>query len=87
MADSLDLAQRVKIMEVQEAAKKAKKYLLDLSTEPLNSVMLEEIELGEKSWFITFSYTNAAGLYSKYRIIEIDAETGNFISMKIRTLN
>ncbi len=81
------LMETVATIDVKEAAQKAKKYLLELSEESLDSVRLEEIERTDKSWFITFSYTTPDGIYLKYKKIELDIETGEFVAMKIRTLN
>lgn len=76
------------MISVKEAAKKAREYFIALSEEQLTHISLEEIELAasEKYWRITLGYTTNDVFTTRYKIFKIDAITGDFLSMKIRTV-
>jgi hypothetical protein len=88
---------------VKEAVQAAISYLQELqsvvlSSQPVQELRLEEVELSEPSsnqtvshWLITLSYTvreDPLGMHlsRKYKIFTIDAATGKVQSMKIREL-
>lgn len=81
------LAEVKAMINAKEAAKKAKDYFNELTEEPLTSVILEEVERTEKSWFITFGYTTNDVLFKRYKRIQLDSDTGEFVAMKIRYLD
>jgi hypothetical protein len=86
------------ITEVKTAVQKALSYFQELmpATPYGGSILLEEVELieeGHPEWHITFSAPAAlltldsfSGRDRAYKTITIDAETGEFRSMKIRPL-
>ena len=72
---------------VREAVKTAKEYFSALSEENLTTTILEEVERTDDSWLITFGYTTKDVFVTRYKIIELNNETGEFVAMKIRTLS
>lgn len=84
-----------KRISAQDAAQNAMKYYQQLSGDYNNST-IEEIELSEdgKEWLITLgirvSTSTAVMIYAQmeksYKIFRIDAENGDVLSMKIRTV-
>jgi hypothetical protein len=87
------------MIDVKTAAQKALGYFKELMpvTPYGGSILLEEVELvedGRPAWHITFSAPapsplELAGIIGRdraYKTITIDAETGEFRSMKIRPL-
>lgn len=87
------------MLEVHEAVSIAEKAIRGVVKDPrINELMIEEVELkrdnGTARWAITFSLPSSASLLLNtlspenraYKIIEIDAGSGEFVSMKIRSL-
>lgn len=89
------------MIDVKEAARIAATYFMDLysAADPTvdpNSLRLEEVELSGQRWMITLSFTErfeqalnpfAGGRRDRqYKLFDIDAETGEVKSMKIRQL-
>lgn len=86
------------MIDVKEAVRLANEHLVHLLGEDaVSSVRLEEVELMRKEemavsyWLITLSYLSnlspslISGLAQRqYKIFKIDAETGEFISMRMR---
>jgi hypothetical protein len=82
------------MLDVKEAAQKASEYFTGLySDQKIPNVQLEEVEITEdgKYWLITLSYPVPPELAAlnfnfkrKYKVFQIDAKTGQVISMKIR---
>jgi len=76
-------------VNAREAVSKAKDYLKEMLGIYPNDAKLEEIELSDDGiWIITLSYKEGVAFSGidviKYKIIEIEADTGEVISMKIR---
>lgn len=86
------------MIDVKQAIAKALEYLKNIY-EITPDLMLEEVELSQdqKYWFITFGFaverTPAPnellqGLFRKsvrtYKIVQLDAHSGEFVAMKIR---
>jgi hypothetical protein len=88
------------MIDVKTAIEKAKVFMLDFFPEKAESVRLEEVALdkGESEWKITLSFKGDAPRqnplrpfeYSQehrvFKIIVINASSGEFIEMKIREL-
>ena len=84
------------MIDVKEATKKAAEYLSSFYPYPITgSIQLEEVELTENKdlWIITLSFEENSGkgigfgfLSKRYKQFTINAETGEFISMKIREI-
>jgi len=88
------------VIDIKQAAKRAADYLTGLYTEQLPAdIRLEEVELSddEMYWLITMSFlpqhqqpTTFSQLLREhdriYKMFKIDAQTGNMVSMKIRTV-
>ena len=83
------------LVHVREAVAKARSYLSEIMQVPAEQLLLEEIEPSEDDhfWMVTFSYAPPAGsslaeaIRGKvYKTVKIDAVTGDFESVKIRTL-
>lgn len=85
------------MIDVKQAAQLASKFIVGLySDETISDVMLEEVELSEDSkyWLITLSFPappNSVGQLlgikgRRYKIVKVDTETGEVLSMKIREL-
>jgi hypothetical protein len=84
-------------LEVKKAVQLAKEYLSDIMPVPAPEVLLEEVELSDdgRFWLITLSYPAPvpspilmlSGRGNReYRVVKLLAETGQFESIKIRTL-
>jgi len=78
-------------VSTKEAIQAARVHLLEFLPEAARSLRLEEIEREGPYWAITFSIGNsdvlAAGPFGFGRVaktISIDAETGEFVSLKQR---
>lgn len=90
------------MLDVKEAAQIAFDYFNDLYADaPISNVMLEEIERseseGESYWLITLGFTDESQTTSgplasvtrsprRYKVLEVDAKTGEVKSMKIRSV-
>ncbi|MDT7778926.1 MAG: hypothetical protein QOC99_1438 [Acidobacteriota bacterium] len=89
------------MIDVKQATQSASGFLVGLyPNQSVSSVRLEEIELteDEKSWLITLSFPDsdppssnfhlglAVGTNRQYKVFEVDAETGQVKSMKIREI-
>jgi hypothetical protein len=94
-------------LDLKAAVALAKRYLAEITEEPLTNLKLEEVERArdDGAWRITLGYDvdvsapaflretagaiNAilgANTARAYRVITLDEMTGEFISMKLRTL-
>lgn len=84
-------------LEVKKAVQLAKEYLSDIMTVPASEVLLEEVELSSdgRFWLITLSYPAPAPMpiqvltgrgNREYRVVKLLAESGQFESIKIRSL-
>ncbi len=82
------------MIDVKMAANASVEYLRQLLPN-VNNVQLEEVEISEdeKFWSITVSFYDS-DTYNmnfnkgrKYKVLKIDADTGNVQSMKIRVLS
>ncbi len=84
-------------LEVKKAVQLAREYLSDIMAVPASEVLLEEVELSDdgRFWLVTVSYpapvpTPILVLTGRgnreYRVVKLLAETGQFESIKIRTL-
>lgn len=90
-------------MDVKEAVHIALEYVNDLySSEELNNLTLEEVELSEdeKNWLVTLGFTRflsqptspplqaltAPKSERVYKIFKIESETGKVLSMKMREI-
>ncbi len=75
------------MITVKEAVDLARRYSFDL-VGSLGEPMLEEVEFDEQGgvWKITLGYfTNPFNTtFKEYKTFNIDADTGNLLSMKIR---
>jgi len=84
------------IVGVKKAVELARGYLSEMLQIPLEQLLLEEVELSEDQqfWLITFSYPAPEGSSFKvmlggnraYKVVKLHADTGDFVSVKIRTL-
>jgi len=83
------------MINVKEAVQKAAEYFTDLYPRRFANVLVEEIERRGSDWLITLGYDDGADLsdafsqiQKKYRrrfkLFQIDGETGEVKSMKIR---
>lgn len=86
-------------MSVKEAIQKALQAMQDIfSLTPEQEVRLEEVERSEddRYWLITFGYNISTmsknplfrvPIYEReYKVVKLDSETGEVISIKIRQL-
>ncbi len=74
------------MIDVKQAAKIARDNLADLKGSVID-VTLEEVEMdpNETYWYVTLSYLPGGPFINReYRVFKIDAESGRFVSMKIR---
>lgn len=84
------------LLDVKKAVELARGYLSDVLRIPSQELLLEEVELSEDQefWLITFSYPAPEGSSLQvmlggsraYKIVKLHADTGEFVSVKIRTL-
>ena len=84
------------LLSVKDAVGKARNYLSEVLQVPLSQVLLEEVELSEDQqfWLIAFSYPAPEGSSLQlllggnraYKVVKLHADTGEFVSVKIRTL-
>ena len=83
------------MLDVKDAVNNAYKHFLKLIEEKESDIepLLEEVEFTEdqKYWLITLSFNNPSkgnllNPYRDYKTITINSETGEFVSMKIRTV-
>ena len=88
-------AERKKI-DAKQAAQSASKYFTDL-TDYTEGVTIEEVEINEDGdyWLITLGYlihdSTPMNVLSgqetiKYKVLQVDVNTGEVVSMKIRTI-
>ena len=71
----------------KEAAQIATRYLAEMKNLPVVDISLEEIELTDdrKSWLVTLGHPRSyLGTTKDFKIIKVDAETGEVLSMKMR---
>ncbi|NQE44686.1 hypothetical protein C5S31_01520 [ANME-1 cluster archaeon GoMg2] len=74
-------------LTAKEAAEVAAKYLAELSSLNRLDISIEEIELSsdENYWSITLGHPRSYfGPAKEYKVIKVDAETGEVLSMKMR---
>ena len=74
-------------LTAKEAAEVAAKYLAELKDMNRLDISIEEIELSsdEMYWLITLGHPRTFIVPSKdYKVIKVDAKTGEVISMKMR---
>jgi hypothetical protein len=81
------------LVDVKRAVSKARDYLAEMLQIPPERLLLEEVELSEddKFWLVTLSFPPPAGSSFAvalggrvYKVVKIDAVTGEFESIKIR---
>lgn len=78
------------MIDAKAAVTSARKYFSELSSRHALDMSVEEVELDSENevWQVTLGYiTNAYSGNKEYKIFEIDAETGEVLSMKIRELD
>jgi len=71
----------------KEAAQIATRYLAEMKNLRVYDISLEEIELTDdrNSWLVTLGHLRGyMGTAKDYKIIKVDAETGEVLSMKMR---
>jgi len=76
-----------RLLTAKEAAEVAAKYLAELRDMDRLDISIEEIELSsdEMYWLITLGHPRTFIVPSKdYKVIKVDAKTGEVISMKMR---
>jgi len=83
-------------VKCQEAVEVARGHLSEVLQIPASQVLLEEVELSDDQqfWLITFSYPAPEGSSfaavlggnRAYKVVKLNANTGEFVSVKIRTL-
>lgn len=74
-------------LTAKEAAEVAAKYLAELKDMNRLDISIEEIELSsdEDYWLITLGHPRSfLGTAKEYKVIKVDAETGEVLSMKMR---
>ena len=85
------------LVNVKAAVELARGYLSEVLQVPSSQMLLEEIELSDDQqfWLITLSFPGArfspvevmAGLANReYKIVKLRTDTGDLVSIKIRTL-
>jgi hypothetical protein len=84
------------IVGVKKAVELARTYLSQVLEAPATQLLLEEVELSDDQqfWLITFSYPAPEGSSldvmlggnRAYKVVKLKARTGEFVSVKIRTL-
>ncbi len=83
-------------VDVKKAVELARGYLSAILPVPASEVLLEEVELSDDQqfWLVTFSYPAPEGSSFQvmlggnraYKVVKLHADTGVFVSVKIRTL-
>jgi hypothetical protein len=80
-------------LDVKKAVELAKTYLSDLLQVESSVMLLEEVEQTGPYWEITLSYPEPGSPTIRnmfggrtYKVVRIDLETGEFVSVKIRTV-
>ena len=84
-------------IDVKKAVQLAREYLSEVLQVPISELLLEEVELSgdQQFWSITLSYPApsrspievALGQGGRaYKIVRLEADTGKFMSIKIRSL-
>jgi hypothetical protein len=76
-------------IDVKQAVKIATQYLKKLyGGQSISNIRLEEVEFDddEENWLITISFIDTDDLIPErvYKVLEIDAETGEVIAMRMR---
>ncbi len=76
------------MIDVKEAAHIAISYFQDLYKDKYSIVTLEEVEypVGKSYWLITIGYAKSELYDLKYKELKIHYQSGEVISMKIRTV-
>ena len=84
-------------IEVKKAVEAAKGFLSAIMGVPPSQLLLEEIELSDDNefWMVTFSYPapensslqSMLGGGRNYKVVKLHSDTGEFVSVKIRTLS
>jgi hypothetical protein len=93
----IKMVEENKKLDAKEATKKAAEYLHDIKHIGLDNISIEEIEMTEdkKYWLITLGYVQYTRISifgptpiekKIYKIFKVDANTGEIISMKIRSV-
>lgn len=93
---------KTNLLTVNSAVINAMQFVKELyKNQKLEDVLLEEVEFSESSnqWLVTIGFTinkekdNSSSLIlskreteRKYKVVHIDAQSGEFISMKIREI-
>ena len=80
------------MINVKEAVKKAAEYFMDLYPSQFSNVLVEEIERTGNDWLITLGYDVPSDIRSllaskaarRFKLLRINGDTGEVISMKIR---
>jgi hypothetical protein len=77
------------MIDVKEAAQAASNFIAELySDKAVSDIRLEEVELSkDKCWLITLSFSVHETLFVMkrlYKIVKVDRNTGEALSMKIR---
>lgn len=74
-------------LTAKRAAEVATKYLAEMKDMPVYDISLEEIELTDDGayWLVTLGHPRSyLGTTKDYKVIKVDAETGEVLSMKMR---
>ncbi len=74
-------------LTAKEAAEVAAKYLAEMKDMNRLDISLEELELTDdkKCWLVTLGHPRSyMGTTKDYKVIKVDAETGEVLSMKMR---
>ena len=81
------MSEEKKMLTAKEAVEVAAKYLAELRSVPIYDISVEEIELTDdrKCWLVTLGHPRSfAGTTKDYKVIKVDAETAEVLSMKMR---
>jgi hypothetical protein len=83
-------------LDVKKAVELVRGCLSDVLQIPAQQLLLEEVELSENQqfWLITLSYPGPAPSPAEffisqnraYKVVKLQADTGQMVSIKIRTL-
>lgn len=76
------------MIDVKTAVRLGEKYIRDIyGPFALNSLLVEEIELVDDCWLVTFGWdTDRLGTQRTYKVLKVRASDGEVLSMKIRTV-